>query len=685
MEGRFSPGPLGADVEQNDPGSIRSTTISETLDWGVSPSATRHHPRDMDIKLEPEFYTCAFVSPLHLGQKRDNYERISGECFFTLAMLFVATMQCITVSGMSAYLVEKDRGFIDEFKLSTVLFVEGEATLPLGAAQDLCGSFSHIGMHKLGHTNSLAMGDGTMYAGTAATPAFHSYKMPSGAWGFESISKDESYVDKLLRVLHDNNWQVKSWLSTVTDFRVEYGVLLVVMVAVLWFHVLFEFRKIARFGLVLSHLFKKGLIKGRLGTTSYDPIDGAISIEYLNLNAMMVGCLCVLMRLSVVFWMITWGTSLLAASTNKLSLVLNSLAIGIVFELDVIVAYAVVDHNTMTRVEEIKPITIRIPSWSLADNTKRMNHWDIAFSFLMLIGVLLGSCLVRKWQVDDYHHQLNNAAALCLFAGPAPLGLQNVIAPVPGFCESLLSLTCAPNVTGIGSEHGPCLVTDQHIFKAHDVMLHADGPLFDNMVDSKGKRQSMAAWGKPHRKLTEKNLWVQDDYLTLFRRACVQLYQPVGAIDKRVVDSGSGLTMYSAPFYCPKKDLFQAVFANSVKDFDKWSTTFDLQKTDVVKALDGCRLSSLDSVTETQSSALLGAAPAPAPAASPAAAPAAQSEGDDPVPINALAESTGGDYQLATTEGGETQAKKTHVRHHRPHRAHHRAHHEVSQQLVRER
>lgn len=118
----------------------------------------------MEIKLEPEFYTAAFCSPLQMHQKRQRYERVCGECFFTVAMLAVAVMQCLTVFGMSTYLLEKDRGYMDEFKLTTGLFTSG-VTMASGSSRDLCGHFNHIALTSFNGEESIAMADGTYHKG----------------------------------------------------------------------------------------------------------------------------------------------------------------------------------------------------------------------------------------------------------------------------------------------------------------------------------------------------------------------------------------------------------------------------------------------------------------------------------------------------------------------------------------
>jgi len=119
-------------------------------------------------------------------------------------------------------------------------------------------------------------------------------------------------------------------------------------------------------------------------------------------------------------------------------------------------------------------------------------------------------------------------------------------------------------------------------------MLYGDEELFENMHDEKGKRQSMAKWGEPKEKLLSGKTWQEDNQLNLFRRICTQLYHSEGAVDTRVVDSNVGLEMHSAPFYCARDKLFNAVFGNVQNDFHHWSETLDLNADSIVAALDGC-------------------------------------------------------------------------------------------------
>jgi len=549
---------------------------------------------------------------LKLHQQRKNHERVVAEGFFTFGMLAVGLMQCLTVFGMASYLNEKSTGYTDELKLATGLFTIGGATMSVDQSQDLCGTFTDLSLNSFAGVDSVKMLDGTSFQGTATMPAFHPYKMPSGSWIFHSVGNDESYIDKQLRVVHGANFR-DGW-TYISHARVEYGVLLVIMVSWLWFHCLYEFRKIMNFTFVLNTFYDKGFVKDPTETTTLD--ENGITIVALTRNAWLVGWLCIIMRVTVSSMMLVWGTSLLVASWDKLSLVLNSLAIGIVFELDGIIAYACIDHNTMQRIERIAPVHIPLPAMQKSHRYLA----DICLSIVLFVGVFLASLAVRYWQLDTHMHQLHTAGALCLFAGAPPAAHPDVVAPVPGFCESLLSMTCAPNVTGPGSHHGPCLITDQHLFHDQTVMMHGDEALFDDLYDADGKRQSMASWGGPKEKMLASGIWQEDQQLNLFRQICTQLYRPESAVDRRTVDANIGLSTNSAPFYCPRETVFEAVFggvqnpAAGRTSFDKWSTSFDLTADRVVAALDKC-----GQPTKMQESAISpgSAAPAPAPAPAP--------------------------------------------------------------------
>ena len=84
------------------------------------------------------------------------------------------------------------------------------------------------------------------------------------------------------------------------------------------------------------------------------------------------------------------------------------------------------------------------------------------------------------------------------------------------------------------------------------------------------------------------------------------------------MDSNVGLTMYSAPFYCPRDRLFDAVFGKAAKNFKEWSASFDLGSDSIVAALDHCQASppvaavrTQDDTTQSQTSIVEGGAQSP--------------------------------------------------------------------------
>jgi hypothetical protein len=235
----------------------------------------------------------------------------------------------------------------------------------------------------------------------------------------------------------------------------------------------------------------------------------------------------------------------------------------------------------MSRIESLEPV-------KCTGFKKRSNKWDIAFGLTLFLGVFCGAMLVRDWQMRRNTEHLQSAAALCLFAGPTPQARPDLIAPVAGFCESLLSLSCAPNVQGTAGR-GPCLVTNENIFQSQTIVYPAEGELFEGMYDANGERRSMARWGSPRKQLVQSRAWLDDKYLNGLRKACVQLYQPSATVDTRVVDESTGVKSFTAPFFCPRDKLFEAVFGRASENFDHWSSTLNLQSPSIVAALDSCQ------------------------------------------------------------------------------------------------
>merc|ERR1719440_1256807 len=102
--------------------------------------------------------------------------------------------------------------------------------MSLSSQQDVCGKFNQIPLRHIGvNFNYLRTQDGTLYQETDNAAIFHSYKMPSGSWVFDSNSGDESYVEMLLRVLQQSTTTHNLWskLSHLQEFRVEFGMLFV--------------------------------------------------------------------------------------------------------------------------------------------------------------------------------------------------------------------------------------------------------------------------------------------------------------------------------------------------------------------------------------------------------------------------------------------------------------------------
>jgi hypothetical protein len=135
------------------------------------------------------------------------------------------------------------------------------------------------------------------------------------------------------------------------------------------------------------------------------------------------------------------------------------------------------------------------------------------------------------------------------------------------------------------------VVTNENIFQSKSIAYPLEGELFEGMHDANGERRSMARWGSPKDQLVSSRAWLDDANLNAFRKACVQLYQPSADVDTRLVDESTGVTTFSAPFFCSRDNLFEAIFGRASENFDHWSSALNLQSPRIMAALDSCQAS----------------------------------------------------------------------------------------------
>merc|ERR1712113_735916 len=101
------------------------------------------------------------------------------------------------------------------------------------------------------------------------------------------------------------------------------------------------------------------------------------------------------------------------------------------------------------------------------------------------------ACVARWYQCVVFGQYFRMTAAICLFAGPTiPFADHSKMAPVAGFCDSLLGVSCAPHVEPkqTALRHGYCVITDQTTMTSPTIQYYLDDPnLYDNRVGQDGK------------------------------------------------------------------------------------------------------------------------------------------------------------------------------------------------------
>lgn len=162
----------------------------------------------------------------------------------------------------------------------------------------------------------------------------------------------------------------------------------------------------------------------------------------LNSPAKLFGLAVVMIRIFVMGVIIVVGCAFLATSTDILSIVLNSVALLFIADIDGVILNMVLDSTVQSFLGRI-----RCPMYT----TKFMRDHPIGLLELfnverivqvplVIAAVVVAFLVNQRW----CKKQLNTVMAACLFLGASPHGAANYqeTFPVPGFCESLLELRC---------------------------------------------------------------------------------------------------------------------------------------------------------------------------------------------------------------------------------------------------
>lgn len=577
--------------------SSRSLTLKASSNFSCAMPPSSSSIPQHELELEQDLYSNAFVSCLDFDRHGAGDTSGHGthtpvdQCFGVMGMFAIAAVQVLSLISVEAHIQTNMIGRkLDHLYMVYERFLGTNGTMPMQLSQLICGSYEQMEIRGNATNSHLQMPDGTTYSATEAYPLFYNFKMPGDSWTIARLGGDEmSMLDNMLYVIHDGMFgkSAKLFTSSVgwvnNDNPLQTGVfgyaeLFILMTSIMLFTSIVEFRKIYAFACMLHSFINGGMSTEERsyeyrheseGSSPISPFTNRrkIGIVALSKRAIFVGFASVLLRVIIAGMVMVVGCHFLLNTVLKLDLIFNSLALVFILEFDNVVYAAVASRGRLKLVQKIDCIRYRdIPlfpsSWWPSRFASRM--W-ISFPTVCFVCVLGASVACRAHQIYIFEARFNMLEALCLFVGPTPGGREDIVAPATGLCESLLSATCAPNVTGPGARHGPCVVSDFGAFYDPIVMLHADGRLFENMEDKKGRRKPWIKWGNPRLELLESGMWTRGVYQDTARMICSLMYQPTGTVDTRIVDSDTGEIMQGAPFYCDKALLMQAIFGKHMK------------------------------------------------------------------------------------------------------------------------
>jgi len=449
-------------------------------------------------------------------------------------------------------------------------------------SEALCGKY---GQHTVmnGHGGELTMPDGTAYLSTDDAPIFYTKKLPSNTWLPPRQGPDRSVLDDALYVIHEGI-SINYFDSNKSGYSLAYLLTMFVWL----FTLMVELRCILSFGTMLGHFWFMADARG--DQVEKDPETGRFRIVGLPRPAKLLGASIIVFRLGIAIRLLWVGSKMLFFTTSKMELVLNAVALVFVLEMDEIVFLAIVSKQGQNLLGNIDPVKF---TPKVSERLLQVSRAGTVASFMLIICACF---LARHAQIIVFRSLFfDPASALCLFNGAPPIGGTNLVAPVPGFCESILSATCAPAVVGPGSRHGPCIVTDQTAIFDATVQLYLDGEVFEGMRRSDGTRSSWKEWGQARPELQKRRLWTPDPYLDVLRKNCLQMYQPTAGL--LAVEDGAD-TQSVAPFFCARKPLFDKVFGEArggmVHDVASYEGSHSfkvrsLQDSQVVSGVDACR------------------------------------------------------------------------------------------------
>jgi hypothetical protein len=587
--------------------------------------------------LESDLYSLALLSFTDLPEKaHGGYYKLPGgkmvEKIWAMAIVVVVTTAQLLMSYTIALHVRNDLVDAKTRPLQTAyeMFVGNNWTIPMGIAEAICGSWEDIETHNgvaAGPLSTIKMPDGVTYSGGVNYPLFYNLKQPTRTWDYGRLGAERSILDDVMYVIAEG--------VSLNPFTPSgYSVMFVITTSMFFFSVLFEFRKIGQFFMMLMDLPHE---------KPKEYSEEKVELTWLPLEARVAGLFAISCRLITTIVVSFLGVVFLTYTTVKIDLILNGLAIMFVVELDNAIFAATVPYKKQQMVEDLEPVV-----YSRAHPTGLTAKMEVFLPIVFFPATLLVALGCREYQVRTFTNVFNMAAPICMFAGPTPGGYDNfdkLVGPVTGFCDSLLGVSCAGLVvpSSAAKTHGFCVITDQTPATYPTTQVYVDDA-FPGRYNADGTMKSWVDWGTVNTwpwstdemSLYKKGHWMNGPFQNLMRRNCVQMYRKVPPADL-MADPATELMTDGAPFMCDHNEIVEAVFGpvrqdiltkakhpesgiDTLKAIGKVRPLTDPQ---VVRAVDRCNSNNVRQFSEERFHAAHAAAPAAAPAASPAASPAA--------------------------------------------------------------
>jgi hypothetical protein len=261
------------------------------------------------------------------------------------------------------------------------------------------------------------------------------------------------------------------------------------------------------------------------------------------------------------------GFCVLRVTVNKLDLILNSLALVFILELDDLVFMATTSKSQDSFLEDLQPIKYKS---IFPEKYLRIHH--LVMPVIGCVVCSMSAIMMRISQRTLFKQLFNAAAVACLFGGsrqgapakyPSLTGEDGEVgftlaagfySPVPGFCESILKLSCLePGTSGLLDEtHGTCVIANYGFDFVKDVRATPTASIWpidlfepssrtESVWDWKYKEHANHHWMFEHQQANE--------CTDILMRTCLAMYKD-GKTEKRVTDGSTGAAAPAADFRC---------------------------------------------------------------------------------------------------------------------------------------